>query len=149
MEVIGTGHTSQLLELAINPSLMMVSNWMEEHGLKISHRKTVAIVMTSKRNFRDPVFILHNEPINLSRTVRYLGVELSSNLGFREHMLVVKNKASRTAGALGRLMLNVGGPKPAKRVLLTSVVHSQLLYASPVWDKALVFQRTREVIVSP
>ncbi|XP_050443998.1 uncharacterized protein LOC126847657 [Adelges cooleyi] len=149
LEVIGTGHTSQLLELAINPSLMMVSNWMEEHGLKISHRKTVAIVMTSKRNFRDPVFILHNEPINLSRTVRYLGVELSSNLGFREHLLVVKNKASRTAGALGRLMPNVGGPKPAKRVLLTSVVHSQLLYASPVWDKALVFQRTREVIVSP
>ena len=34
-------------------------------------------------------------------------------------------------------MPNIGGPREVKRRLVASVVHSRLLYATPVWAKAL------------
>jgi ABC-type Fe2+-enterobactin transport system substrate-binding protein len=33
-------------------------------------------------------------------------------------------------------MPNIGGPSQAKRILLTSVVLSKILYAAPVWAEA-------------
>jgi len=39
--------------------------------------------------------------------------------------------------ALTRLMPNVGGPSAEERKLLSTVVQSQLLYASPIWFSAL------------
>ena len=38
---------------------------------------------------------------------------------------------------MARLMPNIGGTREAKRRLVTSVVHSKLLYAAPVWANAL------------
>lgn len=46
---------------------------------------------------------------------------------------MVGAKATKTAQALSRIMPNVGGPSTSKRKLVTSVVHSQLLYAAPIW----------------
>ena len=34
-------------------------------------------------------------------------------------------------------MPNIGGPREVKRRLVASMVHSRLLYAAPVWAKAL------------
>lgn len=39
--------------------------------------------------------------------------------------------------ALMNLMPNIGGPKSSKRRVLAGVVHSQLLYAAPVWHSAV------------
>ena len=38
---------------------------------------------------------------------------------------------------MARLMPNIGGPREAKRRLVSSVVPSKLLYAAPVWANAL------------
>ncbi|XP_033251710.1 uncharacterized protein LOC117190756 [Drosophila miranda] len=46
-------------------------------------------------------------------------------------------KAATTNGALSRLMLNTRGPKQWRRQLLTSVTRSVMLYAAPIWAKAL------------
>lgn len=34
--VIGIGHTTDLLEIAVNPALEMVAEWMSQNGLRIS-----------------------------------------------------------------------------------------------------------------
>ncbi|KAL4105189.1 hypothetical protein QTP88_020461 [Uroleucon formosanum] len=66
-----------------------------------------------------------------------------------EHMKLAGEKATKTTAALSRLMPNVGGPRPIKRKLLASVVHSQLLYAAPVWSSSLVFQNHRKILLGP
>jgi len=70
-------------------------------------------------------------------------------LGYRKHIEVASDKGMRTAAALSHLMPNVGGPSAAKRKLLTTVVHSQLLYAAPIWCDALQHEVSRNKLSSP
>jgi hypothetical protein len=71
--------------------------------------------------------------VKISRCIRYLRVLLDSHLTFRRHIETAANRALKTAGALSRLMPNVGGPAQKKRALLMSVVSSKLFYAAPTW----------------
>lgn len=50
---------------------------------------------------------------------------------------MVGAKAMRTAQSLSRILPNVRGSSTAKRNLLSSVAHSQLLYAAPIWQPLL------------
>ncbi|KAH8391447.1 hypothetical protein KR200_011997, partial [Drosophila serrata] len=61
---------------------------------------------------------------------------IDTPLSFREHLEYAQKKASGTAGSLTRILLNSRGPEQITRKLLTSVVTSQILYATPVWAKA-------------
>ena len=73
---------------------------------------------------------------------------IDNRLNFREHITQVSDKASKVQGALSRIMPNVGGPKFKSRVLLPRVVISILLYAAPIWSKALEIQNRRKIISS-
>jgi len=147
--VVATGHTTWLLEKAMNDSLQLVSTWMEKQGLLLSSSKSVAIMLTTKRGYEKPTFKIGDTVIELSDDVRYLGMQLSSVLGYRKHIEVASDKGTRTAAALSRLMPNVGGPSAAKRKLLTMVLHSQLLYAAPIWCGALQHEVNLNKLSSP
>lgn len=61
--------------------------------------------------------------IELKDSIMHLGVELSSVLGFRKHIIKASNKAEKTGSALAWLIPNVGGPSPSKKKHLATVVH--------------------------
>jgi len=71
-------------------------------------------------------------------------VQLDTKVSFVKHVTLVAAGAKRAAVALGRLMPNVGGPSQSKRSLLMSVVHSRLLYGSPVWAESVQGVRKSE-----
>ena len=58
-------------------------------------------------------------------------------LSFGEHLQIATAKAIQCGANLARLMPNIGGPREATRRLAASVVHSNLLYAAPVWGGVL------------
>jgi hypothetical protein len=66
-----------------------------------------------------------------------LGVVIDPGRRFEADEVLVGVKAMKIAQALSRLLPDVGGSSTAKRKLLTSVVHSQLLYAAPIWEPLL------------
>lgn len=66
------------------------------------------------------------------RAVKCLGVTLDSKLTFTLHIRAILASAEALARVVSRLMPNVGGPSATKRKLLTTVVTSTLLYATPV-----------------
>lgn len=70
-------------------------------------------------------------------------------LGFKAHIKTAAAKANSTASALARLMPNIGGSGQRRRKLLSTVVASRLLYASPIWSKALVFNHNIENLERP
>jgi len=147
--IVGTAHTTDLLEEAMNPALVIVAEWVNNNGLSISVAKTQAIMLTNKRAYRKPNFRLQGTLLELSDHERYLGMELSSTLGYKTHLSLASGKAEKTATALSRIMPNVGGPKPSRRKLLATVVENQLLYAAPIWSGSLVFQNHRQLILAP
>lgn len=117
--------------------LVMLALWMINQGLTLSCSKSIAIMLTTKRGYTKLLFNIGGIVIELQDNIRYIDVELSSKLGFRKHIETANNKAEKTASALARLMPNVGRPMVEKRKLLTSVVHSQLLYISLIGAEAL------------
>jgi len=120
--VVTTGTTTEKLEEVTNEALHTVAKWMEQNGLKLVAHKTEAVVLTKKRGYAEPLFILNRTKIIPKVKLRYLGVDLSKKLGFQTHHKTVAEKAGRTANALARLMPNVRGPKQQTRKLLATVV---------------------------
>ena len=87
--------------------------------------------------------------IEIKKAVKYLGLWLDNKLSFYDHIRQASEKASKVAATLNWLMANVGGPKPSRRKLLMSVVHSILLYGAEVWAEALEveFHQTKQEAV--
>lgn len=116
-----------------NMALRRVSEWMATRQLALAPHKTEAVLLTTKRKVGEIKFQLDGEEIKLNRSIKYLGIWMDTKLTFAEQVKQVIEKASRTISALTRVMPNIGGPRASKRRLLSSVVHSQILYATPAW----------------
>ena len=71
-------------------------------------------------------------PIFPPKALTYLGVWLDTKLTFREHVNRTVAKIEKTVTALSSLMPNIGGARSSKRKVLSSVAHSQILYADAV-----------------
>ena len=90
-----------------------------------------------RRSFQYPRIALGEHEVEWKTSINYLAVQLDRRLSFGEHLKIAAAKAIQCGANLARLMPNIGGPREAKRRLVASVVHSKLLYASPVWANAL------------
>jgi len=118
---------------------------MTGQGLNPSNSKSTAFMLTTKRGYEKPKFVIHGTEITLKDNIRYPRVVLD----YRKHIEVASEKAIRTATALMRSMPNVGGQAPEKRKLLTIVVNAQLLYAAPIWYDVLRYERNKTKQASP
>jgi len=110
---------------------------MSAHQLNLTAQKTEAVMVTRKKGYRRPTFKVGGQQINTKNSLRYLGIEIDSGRRFKVHEQTVGAKAMKTAQALSRILPNIGGSTTAKRQLLSSVVHSQILYAAPIWEPLL------------
>lgn len=114
-----------------------VKAWMDEHSLSLAMAKTELVFFTRKRVQTILRAQVGDTLIDSKPAVRYLGVMLDSKINFGEHIKRTADKAAKTTAALSRLMANMGGPRPCKRRVLMSVVHSTLLYGAEVWSGAM------------
>ena len=99
--------------------------------------KTEALLVTDRRSFQYPKIVLGEHEIKWEKSIKYLGVQLDRRLSFGEHLQIATAKVIQCGAALTRLMPNIGGPREAKRRLVTSVVNLKLLYVAPAWTSAL------------
>lgn len=147
--ILATGHNTNLLEEAMNGALKTVSEWMKANGLTLSASKTEAVILTSKRGYEEPSFVLDDTVITPMNEIKYLRVQLSRRQGYKSHLIAATTKASNTCRALSRILPNNGGSGQRRRQLLASVVHSQVLYAAPVWAGSLTIQSNVRILLRP
>ncbi|XP_062531470.1 uncharacterized protein LOC134201165 [Bombyx mori] len=69
--------------------------------------------------------------------LKYLGLMLDSKWRFDHHFKALVPRLMGAAGALTRLLPNVGGCSAGTRRLYLGVVRSMALYGAPVWSPAL------------
>ena len=115
----------------------MVAGWLFRHGLTLAAEKTEAVVIarTKKRSYA--TFTVEGKKIRSVDKIKYLGITIDARMSFKEHLLNVGLKASNVARALAGIMPNIGGPKQPRRILLSSVVRSVILYGDPIRSDAL------------
>lgn len=131
-----TRQRSEVLEIIANDSISRCDRWLRKNGLQLAAAKTEAILITDRRVFKMPKLIVQHEEINLSHSLKYLGVQLDDKLNFHKHVENARDKALKTANTLAKLMPNCRGAKDSTRRLINSVTHSQLIYAAPTFATA-------------
>lgn len=88
--VLATERNTSMLEQAINKAFAVVSNWIETNSLKL---KTEAIVMTNKKAYNQPLFMINGVYLTIKEELRYLVRVLSKNLGFKRYLETASHKA--------------------------------------------------------
>lgn len=135
---------SQTLMNRANLAIRRVVQWMTKMKLQLAPEKTEAVLLTTKRKVGHVQFDIQGTAIRPGKALKQLGVWIDTKLNFNEHLDKTVQKAERTMTALAGLMPNIGGPRASKRRVLTSVVHSQILYAAPIWGKAMQRKEQRK-----
>lgn len=138
--------TEEMLMNTTNAAMQMFLNELESRGLELAPEKTEVLLVTKRRKLRPVWFTIQGIQIEPSPAIKYLGTYLDKKLNFARQVNEATQKASKTANALISIMPNIGGPRASKRALLSSVVHSQLLYAAPVWSKAVKNQKLKRLL---
>ena len=94
--------------------------------------KCHVIPITRNKNPVHNRYTLNGHTLSIATNTKYLGVTLSSDLCWNDHINNITNKANRTL-AFVRRNLKISSPR-LKSIAYFSLVRPLLEYASPVWD---------------
>lgn len=71
--LVGRGLKTEQLEERVNAALKRVSEWMSDARLRLAVSKTEAVMLTRKRDYRRPSFVLSDQFIRTKKKKVVLG----------------------------------------------------------------------------
>ena len=146
-----SGDNLQNLNDYINTEFHKISTYFRANKLSLHPDKTKFMIFTnsnidtnnfklylsdSNLNFSDPIAnrteLMQVKKDDVIPAIKYLGVYFDPSLNFKYHTQLLCKKISRTIYAI-KTVKNVL-PQTALCTLYFSLLHSQLLYAIPIWS---------------
>ena len=125
------------LESIMNKELEKLHEWLSINRLSLNISKTNFVIFNSPNKPKTTVTILINkEAINEDNQVKYLGILIDSQLSFKEHILELNKKISRSIGLLYKLR-----PFVSSKLLINvyyAIIYPFLLYGITVWGNASI-----------
>ncbi|KAL4150143.1 hypothetical protein QTP88_003977 [Uroleucon formosanum] len=141
--VVSEGNTLAALQDCANAALATVAGHIGDLGLRLAVDKTEAVVFKAQYGPADLRLRIGDQAVRVCESLKYLGiVHEAKGTWYGAHYRAAADKARRVMAALRGLMPNLGGPRESRRRLLTSVVHSVMLYGAPTWAPDLAHSRT-------
>ena len=108
-----------------------ILKWMSSQGLTANQSKTQLLPITRSRNALPIHISIGGHPITPSTSVKYLGVILSSDLSWSQHVSSVCKKARRHLGYINQRFNT--SPQQVRAQLYKSAVFPKLDYCCAVW----------------
>ncbi|KAF0745515.1 Reverse transcriptase domain-containing protein, partial [Aphis craccivora] len=131
--LVAEARDSIQLEQLLSVSARKVKDWLTDNRLQLALYKCEAMIITNTRTNNDMHITIGGFEISTCNSLKYLGLQLDSKWSFTNHAKAVTAKAGKTVQNLTRILPNISAAKSRKRMLLSNVVHSILLYGAPVW----------------
>jgi hypothetical protein len=99
------------------------------------HKKSKCEVLSVTRNVKPVKFsyLLKDIPISKTNVQKDLGVVISSDLKWNQHVSMVSAKANKMLGYIKRSSLDIRNEK-TRLALCKTMVRSQLVYCTQVWS---------------
>ena len=76
--------------------------------------------------------LLHNQTLESVQLAKYLGITISDNMDWGQHISEISSKATKTLGFLRRNL--AFAPRSTKEVANKTLVQPKLEYAAPIWS---------------
>ncbi|XP_025157350.1 uncharacterized protein LOC105183635 [Harpegnathos saltator] len=126
--------------------------------LKVAPQKTQPVLFHVRDRCRPQRarILVDGVCVHVKPSMKYLGLTLDSQWGFRSHFKQLAPRVHKIGTALAGLMWKQGGPGWRARRLYTGVVLSVALYGAPIWaprllatgyNKGLMRQATQSVLL--
>jgi len=114
-----------------------VEEWVQHNYLTLNTSKCKSMIVSRKKSQPYPsTLTLGGQRLEQVESFKYLGVLLSSNLSFSQHIQTICAKARKILGLLYRRFYK-NTSNEALLQLYISLVRPHLEYASPVWNPYL------------
>ena len=143
------------LEVTVNKKLTSVCNWLIANKLSLNTKKSNFVIFRpyqKRMNFEVTIKLFDqdkNSSISLEKkdNVKYLGVLIDSNLTWKQHILFISSKISKSLGMISRLRHFV--PTDTLLSIYRSLIQPYITYGIAVWgqaaqtnlDKLLILQK--------
>ena len=124
------------LQEIINFALKIVSEWITANKLCINLQKSSALIISPKSNdktsYRNLTILFDCFKIYLSKSVKYLGIQIDDNLTFKTNIKFLYSKLSRTLGVMFKVKHYL--PKTYLLLLYNTLFHPHLIYCISAWS---------------
>ena len=111
--------------------LQNICNWIQDSGLRPNHVKTQLLPITRSRNCFPLTLTLDGHTLVQCSSVKYLGVVITSNLTWSQHIDNTCRSSKRQLGRLHRQFRHV--PQSLRRKIYTTTTLPKLDYCCTVW----------------
>ena len=123
--------------IVINNELDKISEWLSSNKLSLNVRKTKFMLFhTSHRNIDYPTLKINNSEIERVSDFNFLGLVLSSNLKWHDHVNHISLKISRVIGIMYRLKYIY--PQEILQMLYNTLIVPHFNYCLLVWGSKIV-----------
>ena len=109
-----------------------LQNWESTWQMSFNPDKCEVLRITNKRNKIMANYYIHGKQLQIVDNAKYLGLTISKNLSWNNHVNNITKKANSTLAFLRRNIRNC--PQRAKTQAYNTFVRPSLEYASTVWD---------------
>lgn len=109
-----------------------LQNWESTWQMSFNPDKCEVLRITNKRNKIMANYYIHGQQLQIVDNAKYLGLTISKNLSWNNHVNNITKKANSTLAFLRRNIRNC--PQRAKTQAYNTFVRPSLEYASTVWD---------------
>lgn len=137
LAVVAWASNAVMLEERTSLVLSHIRMVLESMGLHLANHKTEATIIRGWERCKQMEIRIDETPVHISRSLKYMGIHISSNWKFHMHINAIKTKTQEMIKQLTRITPKLEGPRAIKKRLLASAVHSTMLYGAPIWESAV------------
>ena len=122
----------------VQSDLTSLEEWSDDNFLQLNPLKCKSMILSKKRcpvSSSAPLYLCGSE-LEEVKLFKYLGVLLTNNLSWSNHISELCSKARKILGLLYRQFYNNANPAILKQLYI-SLVRPHLEYAAQVWDPYL------------
>ena len=120
----------QILQDDLNSLSQWETDWQMKFNVAKCHSMRVTRHLPDKQILFD--YTLHQQKLEQVQSAKYLGLTITDNLDWGQHVSEISCKATKTMGFLRRNLALA--PKHTKEVAYKTLVRPQLEYAAPIWN---------------
>ena len=112
--------------------LLKLQSWQDKWLLKFNSAKCHTMAITTKRSPTHFSYHLNNSVLSRVSSTPYLGVTITNNLCWKDHIHSIASKARRLLGILQRNLHSCS--QGVKDIAFKTIVLPSIEYCSSVWD---------------
>ena len=120
----------QILQDDLNSLSQWETDWQMKFNVAKCHSMRVTRHLPDKQILFD--YTLHQQKLEQVQSAKYLGITITDNLDWGQHVSEISCKVTKTMGFLWRSFALA--PRHTKEVAYKTLVRPQLEYAAPIWN---------------